>query len=94
MAWLSEQFKNQRLFRRSLIVFLLCVGMGRHSLVFQYAHANGLPGLEVAAVITAIQAPVTVLLGYLVKLYTGSADKDKHVFDINKIIFNSKSCMD
>jgi len=42
---------------------------------FEYAHASDLPGLEVAAVITAIQAPVTVLLGYLVKLYTGSADK-------------------
>ena len=75
MDWISEQFKNQRLFRRGLIVFCCVLVWAVTHWSFQYAHASGLPGLEVAAVITAIQAPVTVLLGYLVKLYTGSADK-------------------
>ena len=75
MAWLSEQFKNQRLFRRSLIVFCCVLVWAVTHWSFQYAHARAILSAEASAIITAIQAPVTVLLGYLVKLYTGSADK-------------------
>lgn len=75
MAWLSEQFKNHRLFRRALLIFACVLTWLVTHYSFEYASASALPGLEVAAVITAIQAPVTALLGYMVKLYTGSADK-------------------
>jgi len=75
MAWISEQFKNHRLFRRGLLIFACVLTWLTTHWSFEYAHASSLGGVDIALVITAIQAPVTVLLGYMVKLYTGSADK-------------------
>lgn len=42
---------------------------------FELARQSALEGMALAAVIAAIQAPVTMLLGHFLKLYSGSADK-------------------
>jgi len=75
MHWLNEHLKNHRLFRRCLLVFACLLTGITTRWSFEYAHASALNGTEVALVITAIQTPVTALFGYMIKLYTGSADK-------------------
>lgn len=75
VTWISNQFNNHRLFRRALLLYACALVWITTTWSFSYAHASALDGLGVAAVITAIQTPVTMLMGYLVKLYTGSADK-------------------
>ena len=73
---LSNQFSNHRLFRRALLIFACVLTWLTTHWSFEYAHASALSGLDIAAIITSIQAPVTMLLGYMIKLYTSSADKD------------------
>lgn len=72
MKWLQNQFENHRLFRRLLLIYCCVLVWAATHWAFNYAAGSGLPGVELAAVITAIQAPVTLLLGYFVKLYSAS----------------------
>ena len=75
MGWLSNQFENHRLFRRLFIMFCCVLVWVTTQWSFGYASSSDLPGMELAAVLTAIQAPITALLAFCAKLYTGSADK-------------------
>lgn len=75
MAWISEQFKNQRLFRRLLIVYACALTWHITELSFTYATVSGLTGLEISGVIGTIQGSSYVLLGYLFKGYVSSTDK-------------------
>ena len=75
MAWISEQFKNQRLFRRLLIVYACALTWHITELSFTYATVSGLTGLEISGVIGTIQGASYVLVGYLCKGYVSSTDK-------------------
>ncbi len=75
MGWLSNQFENHRLFRRLFIIFCCVLVWVTTQWSFSYASTSELPGMELAAVLTAIQAPITMLVGFCAKLYTGSVDK-------------------
>ncbi len=75
MNALNDQFSNHRLFRRMFMIFCCVLVWETTAWSFSYASSSDMSGVELAAVITAIQAPITILLGFCAKLYTGSVDK-------------------
>lgn len=71
MGWLSTQFSEQRLFRRMVIIYACVLVWVVTEWSFAYAHSRGDDYIGTAAVISAIQLPITVLFGYLLKIYPG-----------------------
>ncbi|SFL02834.1 hypothetical protein SAMN05216302_10278 [Nitrosomonas aestuarii] len=77
LSWLDDQFNNKRLFRRLLVINCCALVWAATFWSFGYAYRDtSLPGFEIAAVITAIQAPITLLVGFCSKLYTVSIEKN------------------
>ena len=71
MSWLSKQFSEQRLFRRLVIIYCCVLVWVVTEWSFTYAAGRGEDYIGTAAVISAIQLPITALFGYLIKLYPG-----------------------
>lgn len=69
---LHDQFEKHQLFRRCLLFYACCLILYATIESFKYANVSVLPGLEVAAIISAIQIPIIWLTGFLSKLYWGS----------------------
>lgn len=72
VAKLREQFEQHQLFRRILLVYACCLITYATIKSFEYVGNSGLPGIELAAVIAAIQVPIVWLTGFLSKLYWGA----------------------
>lgn len=69
--WIGSQFKEHHLYRRLLLAIVLYMTWCVVSWSFDYAVlAIEKPGADVALVIGALTAPITMLLGYTFKLYT------------------------
>lgn len=69
---IQEQFERYQLFRRILLFYACCLILYATIKSFEYASVSTLPGMELAAVIAAIQVPIVWLTGFLSKLYWGS----------------------
>jgi len=71
MVWLGDQFERYNLFRRLLLVSVMCMAWRVTEFSFQYAHhVEDKAGTDIAVVIAALTAPVMALLGYTFKLYS------------------------
>lgn len=65
-----EQLEKHQLYRRLIVLFMVCLITYTTIESFAYAHvALGQSGMETAAIIAAIQVPVTTLMGFVSKLY-------------------------
>lgn len=67
-----DQLEKHQLYRRLIVLFMLCLIAYTTVESFQYAHAalgTGTSGIETAGIIAAIQVPVTALMGFVSKLY-------------------------
>ena len=72
MGWFGKQFEKYNLFRRLLLVSVMCMAWRVTEWSFTYAHhVEDKAGTEIAVVIAALTAPVMALLGYSFKLYSG-----------------------
>lgn len=71
MIDLQKQFEDHKLFRRLLVVFVcfMTYVVTDWSFYFANEYAGTITGVEMAAVIAAVHAPITALTGYLSKLY-------------------------
>lgn len=75
MEWLKNQLDNHQLYRRILVFYACCLTWYATTKSVEYAHISALPGFEVAAVITAIQAPLAAMMMFLSKLYWGGRNE-------------------
>ncbi len=65
-----EQLEKHQLYRRLIVLFMLFLIAYTTIESFNYANsALGNSGIETAAIISAIQVPVTILMGFVSKLY-------------------------
>lgn len=65
-----EQLEKHQLYRRLIVLFMVC--LITYTTIESFAYANvalGQSGIETAAIIAAIQVPVTALMGFVSKLY-------------------------
>lgn len=67
--WIDTQFKEFKLFRRLIIIYCGWLVYFVTNWSVKFAMSTPLPGGDIAMVIAAIQVPVTMLLGHLLKLY-------------------------
>jgi len=70
-AKFQSQFDEHKLFRRLLMLFICFMTYLVTVWAFEFANNNAehVDGLQIAAIITAVHAPITALTGYLSKLY-------------------------
>lgn len=65
-----DQFEKYQLYRRLIVLFMIFLITYTTIKSFGYANiALGQSGIETAAIIAAIQVPVTALMGFVSKLY-------------------------
>lgn len=64
---IAELFERHHLYRRALVLFICALIWFTTVESFALARAN--PDVQIAAVIAAIQVPVTALFGFVSKLY-------------------------
>jgi len=67
--WLSVELKNNMLFRRIAIIYACTMVTYVTLWSCEYAYSSDLPGGELALVIASIQAPITMLFGYMFNEY-------------------------
>lgn len=69
---LTDLLKNHLLFRRCIIIYVCMMTsyVTAHSVGFAYV--SRYDGMETVAVITAMQAPIMALLGYMYKSYNAT----------------------
>lgn len=73
IKFIVDQLANHRLFRRCVIIYCCVLVWVVTHWSFLYAASRGEDYLGTAAVISAIQLPITVLFGYLLKIYPGGS---------------------
>lgn len=77
LDWLYHQFDNNLLYRRIIVFFAFVLTYLVTMWSFKYAHAAlaaGVADLNIAAIIAAIQVPVTATLTFISKLYWDGRD--------------------
>lgn len=74
LRWIDTQFKEFKMFRRLIIVYCAWLVYFVTDWSVKFAMNTQLSGTDIAIVIAAIQVPVTLLLGHLLKLYNSNTD--------------------
>ena len=67
---ISKQFEENQLFRRLIVVFVCALTAYATYESFEYANnALGKSGVETAAIIAAVQVPITYIMKFITKFY-------------------------
>lgn len=77
--WFGKQFEEHYLFRRMVIVFFLFVYLEvtRESFSYAYFAADrGMSATDTVMILGALQALMTLLMGYAFKIYSNSRNKE------------------
>ena len=77
IEWLYKQFDSNLLYRRIIVFFAFVLTYLVTVWSFGYAHAaldQGVADMNVAAIIAAIQVPITAVMTFISKLYWGGRD--------------------
>lgn len=77
--WFGKQFEEHYLFRRMVIVFFLFVYLEVTRESFNYAYFaadKGMSATDTVMILGALQALMTLLMGYAFKIYANSRNKE------------------
>lgn len=77
IEWLYQQFESNLLYRRLIVFSALILTYLVTVWSFGYAHAaldQGVADMNIAAIIAAIQVPITAVMTFISKLYWGGRD--------------------
>lgn len=80
MVSISNYLENNTLFRRVVLIvitFLYCYVTIKSFDLAYFAIEKSMPASDIAIIITSLQALMTVMIGYIFKVYSAARTKEK-----------------